>query len=443
MKRKTFKIILWIVISLIILIGIRFVYIYFTQPISVYETKEFKADGMLSIDKLLDEQEVKEDIEHIIEIMESTHPIFLEDVPEKYYAEKEELLNDINKSMTVGELQNKISKYLSSIDDGHTQLYWSENKFLNVKWKYIDDKLILLDNNKLTNKVVKKIGNVDINTIVENIKEIFPDENYVAEAKNIENYSKGKLLLESSGLKFSKYITITLDNDGKEETLQREFGNGTDYNPVDYSIYSKKIDDNIVYIKLGTCEVNDSLKIVLEDIERYIDEGIENFIVDVIDNGGGNSEACSMILEALKMTPGRYGCTMRYSPLVQDEYGYLRKSGSITYKGSNEAVKNEDINLYVLTNENTFSSAQMLCVWVSDGDLGTLIGRPSSNMPSNFGDILSFQLKNSKLIGVISHKKWIRPDVTKDKERVLEPDIYVEYGDNILEKALEEINKNN
>lgn len=82
----------------------------------------------------------------------------------------------------------------------------------------------------------------------------------------------------------------------------------------------------------------------------------------------------------------------------------------------------------------------MLAVWVSDGNLGTIIGTPSSNKPSSYGDVIYFQLENSKLKGFVSHKKWIRPDITKDKESTLEVDIYVDYGEDSLKKVLEEIN---
>ena len=164
-------------------------------------------------------------------------PIFLEEVPEKYYIAKDELLAASNEDMTVGELQYKVSRYLSSIQDGHTTLCQTESKSLYIDWKYINGNLYLLDDDKkLTNKVITKIGNVD------------------------------------------------------------------------NSIYSKVIDDSIAYIRLGTCDIN-------------------------------------------------------------------------------------------------------------------------------------FQLKNLKLLGKISNTKWIRPDKSKDRERVLEPDIYVEYGDEILEKAIEYINK--
>ena len=55
-----------------------------------------------------------------------------------------------------------------------------------------------------------------------------------------------------------------------------------------------------------------------------------------------------------------------------------------------------------------------LGVLVSDGNLGTLVGRSSRNSPSSYGDILYYQLENSKITGIVSHKKWTRPDVSKD-----------------------------
>lgn len=444
MKKSIKKMIKLSIVISIFLVGGIFLYIYFTQPISIYKVKDFKFIDSVELDKVLSEEEVKEDIESIINILETTHPIFLQEVPENYYIAKKELLNVSNSSMTVGNLQKEISKYLSSINDGHTALMWSENDILNVEWKYKDGDLILLDeDSKLTNKVIKKVENVGISRIVDKIKETFPAENYVAEAKNIERYSKGKILLESVGIKSDSNVNLTLEDRGIEENLEVKFNKAINNNYRDYGIYIKKIDENTAYVRLGICEVNLALETLIEDIKEYRSEGTSNFIVDVTDNPGGNSMACSMILDALDMVPGRYGSVIRFSPLAQEQRGYLRKNGSIEYKRSNEAVKNEDINLYILTNEVTFSSAQMLCVWVSDGNLGTIVGRPSSNMPSNYGDVLSYQLSNSKLIGQVSHKKWTRPDIRKDDEPILEPDIYVEDGEDILDAALRDINNKN
>jgi len=169
-------------------------------------------------------------------------------------------------------------------------------------------------------------------------------------------------------------------------------------------------------------------------------DNVKNVIIDVRDNPGGNSSACSKLLDTINITPGSFGATIRFSKLAQETYGYAKSKGYVTYDRSNEVVKNNDINLYVLTNENTFSSAQWLATWVQDGKLGTIVGQGSSNMPSSFGDVLSFQLNNSKIECQVSYKKWLRPDASKDGERTLEPDVRVEYNKDVLERILELIN---
>ena len=77
MKKKIF------LILVVLLLGV-FIYIFFTQPISIYKVKNLEATEPEELHELLTKEEVKEDIESIIEIVESTHPIFLEEVPEKY-----------------------------------------------------------------------------------------------------------------------------------------------------------------------------------------------------------------------------------------------------------------------------------------------------------------------------------------------------------------------
>ena len=63
--------------------------------------------------------------------------------------------------------------------------------------------------------------------------------------------------------------------------------------------------------------------------------------------------------------------------------------GIIETKGSTLMAKaNEDVQLIVLSDHITFSSATMLCVWVRDGKLGKIVGEPSTNKPNSYGDIL-------------------------------------------------------
>ncbi|HEX2938827.1 MAG TPA: S41 family peptidase [Ruminiclostridium sp.] len=99
------------------------------------------------------------------------------------------------------------------------------------------------------------------------------------------------------------------------------------------------------------------------------------------------------------------------------------------------AKTNSHISLVVLTNEFTYSSATMLAVFAQDGKLGTVIGYPSANSPSCYGDVLSFQLKNSGTKGQVSFKRWLRPNANAD-QRMLHPDILVPIGGDALQTAI-------
>ena len=137
------------------------------------------------------------------------------------------------------------------------------------------------------------------------------------------------------------------------------------------------------------------------------------------------------------MTPPNYGAFLRFSPLADENRHYGFTEGYAKGEGYLEGtVQNKDIDLVVLTDENTFSSATMLTVWVKDGKLGTIIGRPSRNAPCMYGDKLQYTLPLTETYVRISYKQFFRPDASADPDTV-EPDILTDYGDDILKVAEE------
>lgn len=434
---KKVKMIWGIVILIVLLGGIAIVRKYNNESSIAASISKINTENNDS-SKLTKEQ-INTDSKQIIEIMESTHPFFiLEGETEKYKQAKAKFLNETNKSLSKEDFEISVSKYLSSIQDGHTRVEWNEAQWLDVKWKYINSKLVILDDaNKVTDKVVTKINGIDIERIFHNIDELFPAENYVAVAENYEVYSKSKKVLIYSSVDCSKDIILSVNTGTSEENIPVKLSSNLKEYSGNYEISSKQIDDKTIYVRFSTCVLNKDLDKLTEDLKQALDKGTKNVIIDVMDNPGGNSDACNKLLDSLKITPGQFGSVVRFSPLAQKQYGYKSQSGFKTYDGSNDVVSNPNINLYIIMDEGTFSSAQWLATWVKDGRLGTLVGRPSSNMPSSYGDVLQFQLNNSNLKGQISYKKWTRPDKTKDSERVLEPDVHVDYSENALNKVLE------
>ena len=437
MKRFTKKA-LWIITVLLLLVFGICGYLYFFQHISVYSREVYTPKDSIALEKVLQEQEVKEDVSQLIDIIEEVHPIFLEELNSKYQEAKEKFKGTCSKAMTTSQFQLEASKYLSSLEDRHTIIAWRDEEFLDINWIYLDGKLILLDeNNKATQKEVVKINGESLETLIKGVRDILPAENYAAENKNIAKSLKRKQVLKGLGIKAEDNVTITIKDGQGSEDITIKYALSSDDTSYSYDISSKKLEDNIFYFKLGICQINDEYNLAIENLKKALNEGITNVIVDVRDNPGGNSIASNKILDILNMKPGRFGAVIRFSPLAQRYVGYLRSSGKVIIKSGNNSRKNEEINLYVITNENTFSSAQWLATLVQDGKLGTIVGAPSSNSPSSYGDILRYQLSNSKIEGIVSHKKFTRPDISKDKENILEPDVKVAFYEDPLQKVIE------
>lgn len=144
------------------------------------------------------------------------------------------------------------------------------------------------------------------------------------------------------------------------------------------------------------------------------------------------------LLKAMGMQAPSYGCYIRISELSVKTRSLRQTDDDIIYYEPNvySTVKNDGIELVILTDTLTFSSATMLGVWVKDGNLGTIIGRPSMNAPSCFGDMLPFKLPVSQLSINISYKKFLRPDTAADPT-LLMPDILTERSEDALAVALE------
>lgn len=145
---------------------------------------------------------------------------------------------------------------------------------------------------------------------------------------------------------------------------------------------------------------------------------------------------------AMGMAEPSYGMYLRYSPLLSKQWKINENSGYVEYPPDVlTAVKNDNIDLIVLTNANTYSSATMLGVSVQDGGLGTIIGEVSSNAPNCYGDVLNYTLPDSGISVRMSCKRFLRPDIDAKADSLI-PDILVACDEDALDVALKFLSKN-
>ena len=88
----------------------------------------------------------------------------------------------------------------------------------------------------------------------------------------------------------------------------------------------------------------------------------------------------------------------------------------------------------VLTNARTYSSARMMAAWVQDGGFGVVIGEPSSNAPTAFGNMIGLTLPHSRINLSVSFTLWLRPDSNADQTTIW-PDTQINHHQ-ALEAAL-------
>lgn len=212
-------------------------------------------------------------------------------------------------------------------------------------------------------------------------------------------------------------------------------------------------------------------------------DSVTTLIVDLRGNGGGRSRYGHQLLQYLG-TPSsirNYSTAVKFSSLYRaffpDDYReyatqYLRFAGKqlpdsliltsdFVKEDSSEADKvaeSADIEskagtfkgrVYFLIGDGTYSSAIIFATLIKDNKLFTIVGQPTRGRPSHFGEMLVVKLPNSGVLCTISCKKFLRPDVKRDSEESLYPDVEIwpSYDDRfngrdpVLDWVLQDANK--
>lgn len=147
-------------------------------------------------------------------------------------------------------------------------------------------------------------------------------------------------------------------------------------------------------------------------------ENIANLIIDVRNNGGGNSTVGDTLLRYISPYPFEQmgKALVRVTPTTQRLLGnkniqpgwYLfnpEAEGELISPLSSEQGHYQG-KVYLLTSHHTFSSASSFAWAFKQFGMGTVVGEESGGMNVSFGDILFYHLPVSRLACSISYKRF-------------------------------------
>jgi hypothetical protein len=165
--------------------------------------------------------------------------------------------------------------------------------------------------------------------------------------------------------------------------------------------------------------------------------GIGRIAIDVRANGGGDSTVVDPFMRRLPSAAARgYYGDVRASAQAVAQRGYpwyarlaFRFGSLARLFQSAHPWRPEgppfDGRVFVLTSASTFSSGNWVAVVLQDAGMAEVVGEPTGNAPSSYGDPLRFRLPASGLAFSVSHKRWLRPDTSRDPADALTPDLLV------------------
>lgn len=455
------------------------------------------------------------DVHQFFETLQRVHPDLLAKVNvEDYTKLKQQTLDDIDKKLdkdgkiSVKNLAYSLYYAAAFFHDGHTSVdWWSQPNRVNTAGMRFPPFLLGYDNGRfvVTASIDKSMEGLEIQSVNgKPIREflspildrcsgetlafkvvrftrkqafwycfsnLFGSEKFlILKLQDVQGRQSERSVETVSFVDFQKLKDSTL------ERIQQRIMQGTQVHFLD--------SDKVAYLMYPAFNFSEDEKKKVDDVFKQVKaKSSQDLIIDLRGNGGGNSQMGDFIFRYLR--EGKLNSTSKtrikvssdilsssYTKLLKRAMGAkaaeehitsLRKKYAglegkvVTESGGNEdeSVSKPDAffsgRVFLLVDNGTFSSATMFATTFRDYNVGKILGYETGGLPTCFGDLYMFELKNSRIMCGVSWKQFInaKPRPGDDEHGVL-PDIpvnikllqaYQNEEDPVLAFALDQVRK--
>ena len=257
---------------------------------------------------------------------------------------------------------------------------------------------------------VRSINDKPATAIIKDLHMLYNPENKSAEDDFI-SFFLPRMLFPLYG--FDKEYRLEIITPGFKNRKYNLQGVSYEVYPVQQEHYFRfyKLDEKTAVLDLNSFEHEAGFATFCDSVFGVIKrDKIENLVVDIRDNAGGNHFHGDTLLTFISSQPftQHHKAGVKLSKQVYPEIDTT--IFKIYEKPVNRLVKNSlrfNGKVFLITNQNTFSSAALLAATFKCYKMGTIVGQETGGTEIFFDEPALFTLKNSRQSFLVSHQlRW-------------------------------------
>lgn len=370
-------------------------------------------------------QELKEDLIFLFNKLDSTHyNLYHKNSKNEFEKKRNELSNEIKDSMNLFEFYYHILPIYDMLEDAHSHLifpfsYTKEyedqgGKFIPLEVEIEEGHIYIKKNHSpeyipLYSEIIS-INDVSSSKIITSLSILVNNERKTSEYEYMAHFFDRTLF---SLFDFDKHYIIQIKTPSGERHSIELTGVTSDLFNTEkepfYSFYN--IGETIGVIDINLCEERDKFASFCDSVFTVLKENnTPNLIIDVRNNGGGSTfHGDTLFTYITNKKFSQYGpvkiknstmVNMEFDTTYFEEYGSQQETNYTNPKRFNGDV-------YMIANQNSFSSATMLAATFKCYDMGTLVGKETGGVQIFFDEPIVMTMPNTGLRFLASYQyRW-------------------------------------
>lgn len=386
--------------------------------VSVLAAKVIVSPRILSaapIQELSRVEKWKRDIEQLVAELPKRHKdLFRVRSREEFESDITRLQRELP-NLSEPEMIFSLSKIVAAFGDAHTTVGYRPRFAFPLSLYWFKEGIFctnaLKEYQKVLDSRLSGVAGKPLDQVIEILSQAIPHENASQLKKAIPNYLVYAEFLYGAGIiSDPDKAVFTFEIQGKPCDIELPAVSlKSDFRPVSsprpqiplplYRKYQRALyafeylpQEKMLYVAYNSCRMRKDkpFPVFVEEIFACVDQNpIERFVIDIRNNGGGNSAI--------------------FMPMLKE----LTKRGPLNRKD----------RLFVITGRRTFSSAVLNAIQLRDQTQAVFVGEPSGGRPNHFGEVRMFMLRYSRLPVTYSTKYFTTSPEDTDS---FYPDVIIE-----------------